>query len=670
MNMLRGTLLASLLVLLAGCGDDERAQALDPNDGKNFEMEDDVDDGLDEDAGSRDAGSEDDEVDASAGRDAGVDAGTDGGADAGPKNCGDIVCAGHGSCVQDDGLLPTCVCDEGYMRVEENGEYECVVDKNCRKLRTLETSCRQVVNGSPAVALFFAVDYCAGTAVLPEDLGDPAEAFQILENDNNIKDNQESSATIIERDVESFVTIALDVSDSVADVENNPAKKAQLQALVAQLRSFVQSLKAPPGEPEVTVSILVFGRVVAEYVAFTTNLTVVDAALQGIEQDPARVVGLVGGDGTALHPAVTQGIQSVERIMSLRNVVSQGGVLATGTLVVVTDGDDTSGADLDSRLIDETLVNLISIGISDRIDDDTLTTIGRDGSFLAPKQEDWQQAFEEITERVDQYPDRAYLLAYCSSAITGEPVVSVSLSGDAPDSTASCKFSADLFSRDPGAVCDLSYFEGACDGRACGGFLACGACAADQCCSDGVCQAPSAVQGDCADQDQLCAAEGKLCVDNPDLEITDCQDPIPDGQTCDLRDDNCIPGESFCQEGLDGADDICQPLQLENGGVCGSSSEKSARICPELNCATPNPDNPAEPFVCMREARVFEACSGSDADAECEPGSFCAGGSCQARELWECTRHEDCASGRCNEDTKRCVQTGACYFDWNAKLEF
>lgn len=666
---------------LSGCGEDERPPAAEdtfiPEDddgdrpGRPVRPEGD-DDSADDDLGDDDS-ADDDESPAQmeAGTASPPDPGRDAGTDAGPTtptNCGDLVCRGHGACAIVNGFA-ACICDEGYIAEGEEDDFECVVDRSCKRLRPLEPFCRQIIGGPPAVATFFAVDYCAGTAVLPEDLGDLDEAFEISENGQDILQNEESVAAVIERDVESYVAIAIDVSKSVTGVEGDTEKQEALAALVGEIRQFVASLKSPRNQPPVTVSILVFGRFAEEYVPFTTDLDRVDAALQTIEDDPQSVVQLVGGDGTALYDAVKLGIDTVERIQQLRFLVTDAGVLTTGTLVVITDGRDSSNAELDDQRVEDTLVNLVSMGISNDIDDEDLGLIGRDGSFLTPEREDWAAAFDEIAQRVDEYPDRAYLLAYCSSATTGELNVSVGLRGEPAETMAGCNVSASAFSDDPADVCDLALFENVCEVSECGEMFACGGCSPSQCCAAGACQAPSPTEK-CLDQDALCAPAGLVCrdVEDPpeDAEEEDkfvCAPAREVDDECDPNDDECARG-SYCHED----DKVCVPSELQTGDRCGNADRHSGHQCPELNCAQKRDDNPTDPYLCRREARVFERCAGNTADAVCEPGASCQGQLCEAQNLWPCTKDEDCLSGYCNEDTDLCYDLGVCPFSWDAKV--
>lgn len=574
------------------------------------------------------------------------DTGTGGTDLPGPTNCGELICKGHGSC-QDTNDGPACVCDYGYVLTDPKGT-ECVVDETCITLRFLEDKCRQLVNDAPAVSLFFAVDFCSGDAVLPAKLDDLGLEFLVLENDVDIKDNPESNAAVVDKDVESFVTLVLDVSDSITGSEDLPA-------LVSALRDFMKELEPAQGEARTTVEIFVFGRNVARYLPMTTDFAEIDAALKTLEEDPQSVVTLVNGMGTSLYDAVKEGIQSTERARQLRSLVSNSGVLSTGTVVVVTDGKDTSNGNLDNALIKSTLNQVISVGISDQIDGGDLDAIGRDGSFLTPEPEDWAGAFAEIATRVDQYPDRAYLLAYCSSTNQGSPDVTISLSGIEPKQTATCKFDADVFASNP-PTCGQVLFDTECENKECGGWLTgCGGCADSECCAGSVCKAPEAAP-DCQAQDALCNATGQICIDN--AGSIECATPPAIGQACVLDANNqkkCDPGTSYCSA------DLCVAAKAA-GVECAAAME-----CESLHCAKTNPDNNFEPKTCQPEAEIFDKCGGGE--AICEDGAYCSG-SCVAKKNTvekTCSKGSECLGGICEGDPKICIESNICYWAWDEK---
>jgi len=550
-----------------------------------------------------------------------------------------------------------CACDDGYVLDAEGSE--CLVDRSCIELRYLEDRCRQMVNQAPAVSLFFALDFCSGTAVTPDwvetlDL----EMVVLDEKGVNILDNVEAEAAVINKDVESFVTIMLDMSDSVAENEDLPA-------LMLALRETVAALEPAPGEPDVAVSLYVFGRFVEELEPFTRDLSIIDASLEAIQNDPVATAALVNGNGTSLYEAVEVGIRRTQRIRDLRAAVTWDGVLSTGTVVVITDGNDTSNGSLDNNLVTETLNQLISIGISDDVDDEDLNAIGRDGSFLAPTPDDWENAFAEVATRVDEYPDRAYLLAYCSAATEGDPVVSVTVEG--PGVTvreqAACNFDADAFGTSPMDICDGSLFENECLGQECGGLTACGACADDECCNGSQCQSPVIIESgglSCVGADQFCAAAGEICV--PGAETDSCEPPDVLGGECTP---GCESGAAWCLQG-DGMmiPDSCEPA-FANGVSCEGPYQ-----CQSLNCQPTNPDNPFELPTCQPEALLYDRCDNND--TICEAGGYCQGNACapQHSNPDSCNGGHQCRSGLCTQPvmTNVCVGTNMCYWPWSDKL--
>ncbi len=571
-------------------------------------------------------------------------------------NCDQIECIGNGSCQIGEGGA-YCQCDFGYA-IDDDGD-ECLIDRSCMQVRVLEDRCRQIFNGPPAVSMFFGLDFCAGTAVTPEWVEQLGVEFVVLENGVDISKNVESEAAVIDKDVESFVTLVLDMSDSVAESQDLPE-------LVSALRNMVSSLEPAGGEPPVAVSVYVFGRFVEELQPFTRDFAAVDATLAGIEADPEAITALVNGNGTSLYEAVRVGINRTQRIRDLRAAVTWDGVLSTGSVVVVTDGNDTSNGDLETALINNTLNQVISIGISDSVDDEDLTAIGRDGSFLAPSPDNWVDAFNDIASRVDEYPDRAYLLAYCSSATEGNAEVTVTVDGPgiqvAQDTT--CNFIPDAFGTDAGDVCTGATFTDECRGRECGGLTACGACADDECCDGASCTAPSVIEvggHSCAGADQFCAAAGEICVPGGGGSPDTCEPPDVIGGNCDP---GCESGAAWCLEGEMPEDDTCQPafgLDI----ACDSAAE-----CQSQNCQPANPDNPFELPTCQPEALLFDRCDNTD--TVCEAGGYCQGSECLPQRFnpQSCSGSVQCRSGLCTQPvaTNICVPTGLCYWPWSDKL--
>lgn len=564
-------------------------------------------------------------------------------------NCGDLLCSDNGSCEIDASGNAYCLCDGGY--VLDEAAQTCVVDETCIQVSFLEEGCRQKVSAEPAVALFFALDFCAGTAVTPEKREELGLSFSVTENGVAIDDNVESDATILDASVESYVTLVVDVSNSLTESEDLPA-------LVTELRTLVSSLEAKPGDPDVYVSVFVFGFRVAEYVPFTRDLGAVDTALEALANDPAPVVALAsGGQSTALFNATAEGIRETTRIRALRDAVTWGGVLTTGTVVVVTDGLDTSNADLDTTQINDTTNQVISIGVSTDIDDDQLRAIGRDGSFLAPSPAEWTTAFASIATRVDEYPDRSYLLAYCSSASEGAPDVQVSVAGPRlTDVTAAeCRFNAELFSSQ-GFACNTEFFTGECNALECGGLTGCGSCTDSECCNGTECVGPVSATPpvECEDQIHTCEAANLACAGSV------CVLPVGDGQACSSG-TPCEPGTDFCSVESGTCVDA-----LPDGSPCEVPAQ-----CQSLNCYYPNPDNPFEGRRCLPEAHLGDHCG--DDDGVCESGTHCQGSECEPQrlELESCNAGAQCRQGLCVDfdvGGNFCAGPDLCYWSWDEKV--
>lgn len=385
--------------------------------------------------------------------DAGVDASVD--ASVAGSNCGRVVCRGAGQCVEVDGVA-RCICDTGYIL--QGGE--CVVDETCINLRRLERACRQRTGSEPAIGMFFGLETCAGTSVRPEILGDVSQAFRVKEDGFEL--DEESYATIFDRSVESFVMVALDLSGSLVTDPD------LLVPVIEEMKNFYQALEPAPGAAPVSAGLMVFGRSVHLIRDMTSDFSLLLADLDAIQANPSDFVTETGG--TNLIGALNGGVAATEQAQEGRFAETLGAVLSVGTMVTVTDGRDTSGDRIEAP---DTLVNRISIGISGEINDVELSRVGPEGSFLAPEPDDWAQAFQRVAQRVREYPERAYVLSYCSPAVAGNHTVAVTLKNRVAAEDATCSFRADDFGVGV-ASCNAEFLDGYCSARTCGSFLACG----------------------------------------------------------------------------------------------------------------------------------------------------------------------------------------------------
>lgn len=375
-----------------------------------------------------------------------------------PESCLDVVCQGQGECIVESGI-PTCVCDYGY-KLDDAGT-ECIVDEDCINVRLLEDGCRQKLEAEPAMGLFIAVETCAGTAARPDKLGPLNGAFAVTADGTAL--SEESAISVIERDVESYVTFAIDLSASV--IEDGDA----IGPLIEEIDVMVEELRGPPGAPRVSISLIAFGRFAENVLPFTTDIDLVQDRLAEIATDPDSFISDV--NGTDLNGAVNLGSRELEDAMEARSLETGGDALVTGTLVAITDGDDTSARALSLS----PRVNFISVGISDEVNSDALKVIGSQGAFRAPTQAQWGDTFALVSTRVKQYPDSAYLLGYCSPALVGAHTLEVGVAFVEAAETASCSFCALAFG--DSEQCNVAFFENYCEARpTCGSFLACGGC--------------------------------------------------------------------------------------------------------------------------------------------------------------------------------------------------
>jgi hypothetical protein len=257
------------------------------------------------------------------------------------------------------------------------------------------------------------------------------------------------------------VVIAIDMSSSVAE-------SGLVGQVIASLRNMVATLAPAAGEPPVRIRLMPFARSVSLAQEFTDDLGLVDAVLQQLGEHPESAVA--EPDGTNLNGVLNDGLKALKDAVDARVVETGGAVVATGTLVTVTDGRDTGGVRLDPI---PARFNVISIGISGNINDEELTRVGPQGSFLAPTDGDREAAFATVAQRVKEYPNRAYLLAYCSPAIAGTHAVQATLANLDASVSATCKFNAAEFGQ--GSPCNETFIQTYCaePDHGCGGFLAC-----------------------------------------------------------------------------------------------------------------------------------------------------------------------------------------------------
>ena len=243
-------------------------------------------------------------------------------------------------------------------------------------------------------------------------------------------------------------------------------------SIFSEVRTLVDDLMADQSAGRVSVELIVFGRSVELALDFTDSLDAVNDRLAELQANPTAAVS--DPEGTNLNGVINAGVLHLAQAWRRRHAESDGAVLSTGTLITITDGNDTSGATLEP--IDPRF-NLISVGVSSDIDDTELTRIGPHGSFLAPTNADRTEAFAKVAQRVAEYPERVYLLGYCSPAVAGKHSIEAALATRAAAAKAKCTFDAKDFGVGAG-VCNATFINEYCSGgeHGCGTFLSCESC--------------------------------------------------------------------------------------------------------------------------------------------------------------------------------------------------
>ena len=188
-----------------------------------------------------------------------------------------------------------------------------------------------------------------------------------VENGENL--DGESYTAVLKRDVEQYVAIALDLSGTRA------SDQALLVPLMVDLKRMAQSLEPAAGGPPVSIAIIVFGRSAFHFRFFTSS--------SRAGRDCHHRVR-----GYHLNGAINWGVDALSSRWT--PPATLGAVVAMGTLVTITDGRDNAGVRLENRWVPQPDF------ISSNIDDEELTRIGPQGSFLAPEQTDWAQAFDRV----------------------------------------------------------------------------------------------------------------------------------------------------------------------------------------------------------------------------------------------------------------------------------
>jgi len=562
---------------------------------------------------------------------------------------GTCDCGVHGECVLGDDNTLACECVKGYVASDPLGP--CEEDLNCVELRGLE--CRSVWGGNTGAGngILISSSYCSGrpfTEVLTEEL-----IVEEKEGNNAFKviSPTESFARVIPRETKPHLYFAVDISSSIASTpENLPAIAEGIQGLLDRIEQFSDDFR-------VAVYLFDGSWYLYEYVPETTELDDVRVKLDKLHEQTG-----VDPSSSNVFGAISTVIDRIERSFRLKMLTSWMGALNTGTVVVISDGDDRARRVTQAAVeekIDDTQVKVISIGLGDEAEFPILASLGRDGSFNADSPERLTEAFEAIADRLESFDQSLKFIGYCAGARAGTATVKVSLSGK-PGAEVACTFNADNNQGGCGPDTLDPASDSGCflpDGmpRQCGGLLACGLCPPGNCCSLGRCVAPSA-----RTLGQPCAT-GRHCeyglTCKEDMGDKTCQQETPVEDDMCEKDGVCISGVLAC-ESLDLVEYWCEPARPV-GWTCDRYED-----CESLNCAPLPPATTGQRY-CLPVARMFERCNNS---AECEPGSYCKDNKCASQRLSgnSCGGDRECRSGFCLNG--QCAYSSSCLFDFELDI--
>lgn len=573
----------------------------------------------------------------------------DGDGDAPPPTCN---CGAFGDCERAPGGGELCNCQTGYVPQTRYGP--CVEDLDCVDLEAIE--CRASYGGNTGAGngILLSATYCSGRPyalrsddlVVEERSGDAA--FDLIDPD-------ESLARVVPAATTPRVYFTVDISASVT------ADAATLMAVAEGMKHVLTRLAQQGSQFRVAVYLFDGSWYPYEFIPESTDLATIAAQL-----DTLHLQRGTDPTSTTVFGAVRSTLQRLERSIRLEFLASAMGTLGTGTLVVISEGDDRANhvaqADVEA-LIDSSTVRVVTVGVGEAIDHATLRSLGRDGYHRADTPDSSAAAFTAVADGIETFENSLAFVGHCASARSGQATTRIGVAGSS-GSKASCEFDASAY---PGGCGSNSLTRESTVGcllpsgmpRECGGLLACGTCPPGECCSAGSCVSPTV------------RTVGEACATERHCESAVQCTGSPDAMTCEPSSfsagDACDPG-NVCDAGVlacesdDSVNYSCVDA-LAVGYSCGRAED-----CISLHCG-PRPPATAGPGMCLPVARMFESCRPG---AVCEHGTYCETGIeddvCTPQRLAgrACSSDSMCRSGRCTAGS--CDYSAQCLFDFNLDI--
>lgn len=260
------------------------------------------------------------------------------------------------------------------------------------------------------VSVFFKVTTEDGTPVA--DLKN--EDFNIYEKGRNdsveklISKNEADQQISSNAQVFSYNTLlVLDLSGSVVNTK--------LSELKAAAQAFIDEVMPTQTDSATAMTILWFDGedILHELAPRTSNRFELKAAIEGISS------GISNDNSTDLYGAVLKSIDKAETILDNTTTM-----LSAVSIVVFTDGSDQAARYLKQDALDAVgnaspKISFYTIGLGNEVDQDVLSSIGKNAAAFADNTEQLTGVFQTIATSISSEANSFYLFEYCSPKRNG-----------------------------------------------------------------------------------------------------------------------------------------------------------------------------------------------------------------------------------------------------------
>lgn len=263
------------------------------------------------------------------------------------------------------------------------------------------------------VRLFFKVDL----SDVEENVNFDPSDFEIYENGSQIS-SLESQAQI-KRESGEFLYSSLLLLDLSGSILNN----ADLPKLKEAATTFIDETMPAEGEDlygtrEMAVYWFDGEQDIHSLVFYTTDRDSLKAGIDSIDEN------ISDDPSTNLNGAVIQGLSLMDtRVDEVREEDSD--VALAGSMVLFTDGTDQADRVSTDEAMDTVNTanqehSIFTIGLGGEIDEEVLSSFGKNGFELAEDSLQLNESFSAVAERLENESNSYYVLEYCSPKRSGE----------------------------------------------------------------------------------------------------------------------------------------------------------------------------------------------------------------------------------------------------------